>query len=65
MGLAFNLAAVVTLLTSLSLYSTIKPMFDPPNRPAINDVWWGPGEPSETDTRIRPFKINVSDHVSI
>lgn len=64
MGLAGNLVALVFLLTAISLYFKIKPMFGYPEKPHVGDIWWGPGDPSTTDTNIKPFKITVSDDVS-
>lgn len=65
MGLAGNLTAFVALLTAITLYAKIKPLLDSPEKPQIDDIWWGPGEPSKTDTSIRPFKIDVPEDVSI
>lgn len=40
-------------------------MFKFPEKPRIDDIWWGQGDPSKTDTSIRPFKIDISNDVSI
>lgn len=64
MGLVGNLAALVVILTAITVFSKIKSALEYPEKPQIEDVWWGAGEPSKTDTSIRPFKINVQDEVS-
>ncbi|KAI4471860.1 epoxide hydrolase 1-related [Holotrichia oblita] len=42
----------------LSQLSTVPPV------PKLENEWWASGKPSEIDTSIRPFKINVSQEVS-
>lgn len=64
MGIVTNLAALVVLLTAITVFSKIKSALEYPEKPKINDIWWGAGEPSKTDTSIRPFKINVQEEVS-
>lgn len=64
MGLAGNLLALVSILIAVSLYFKIKLVFESPAKPIVDDIWWGPGDPSTTDTNIKPFQINVSDDVS-
>ena len=35
-----------------------------PQLPTLNpDAWWGPGEPREQNTKIRPFKIDIPKQV--
>ncbi|KAI4471871.1 epoxide hydrolase 1-related [Holotrichia oblita] len=41
----------------LSQLSTVPPV------PKLENEWWASGKPSEIDTSIRPFKINVSQEV--
>lgn len=64
MGLAGKFIAVFTVLIAFTLYSKIKPMMNYPERPDIEDIWWGSGDPSKVDTSIKPFKINIPDDVS-
>lgn len=64
MGYTGKLVAVVLLFTTVTFYVKIKSIFDPPEKPQVDDIWWGPGDPSKTDTSIRPFKINIPDSVS-
>lgn len=65
MGYVGKLVAVVFILIGASFYVRIKSIFDPPEKPQVDDIWWGPGDPSKVDTSIRPFKINIPDSVSI
>lgn len=64
MGFVGNLAALVVLLTAITVFSKIKSALEYPKKPPLDDIWWGAGEPSKTDKGIRPFKINVQDEVS-
>lgn len=65
MGFVRNLTILISILIAMTLYSTMKSMFKYPETPQVENIWWGAGEPSKTDTSIRPFKINVADNVSI
>lgn len=65
MGLFGHLAALVGILISITLYVTVKPMFKFPEKPIVEDIWWGSQEPSKTDQNIKPFEIHVSTEVSI
>lgn len=65
MGLASNLSLLVSIFAAITVFSVIKPMFDAPEKPEVGDVWWGSGEPGKIDSKIKPFKIQVSEDVSI
>lgn len=64
MGLVGNFAALFVILTAITLYSKIKPLVNYPEKPQVEDIWWGPGDASKVDTSIKPFKINIPDNVS-
>lgn len=64
MGLFGNLVGFVAILTAVTLFLKIKPILTPPAKPQIDDIWWGPGDPSNMDTSIKPFMINISGDVS-
>lgn len=36
-----------------------------PKVPVYPDTWWGTGDPTKEDTTIRPFKIDISQSVSV
>lgn len=65
MGFTGNIVSFALLVIAIISYTKIKAIFDFPEKPHVGDVWWGPGTPSKTDTSIKPFKIKVSDDVSI
>lgn len=54
-------ASVAVLI--VGVYMKTKSLFEVPPLPQLEDVWWGPRDPSQENTEIRPFKIDVSDEV--
>ncbi|XP_044757944.1 juvenile hormone epoxide hydrolase 1-like [Coccinella septempunctata] len=34
-----------------------------PSVPKLQNTWWGPDEPTEGDSEIRPFRISISENV--
>lgn len=63
-----NTSLVVALIAaalSVIIYFQLKPIFELPQIPEVEEIWWGRGDPKKTDTKIRPFKIDISDEVRI
>lgn len=44
-------------------YSSFLSKFSPV--PTLEETWWGPGSPKDTEPSTRPFKINISDQVRL
>lgn len=65
MALAGKFVALFVIFVAIVLYTKVKPLFDYPEIPQVDDIWWGPGDvSSKIDTSIKPFKINLTDDVS-
>jgi hypothetical protein len=62
MGLILKL--VLAIITVFIAYQISK-LYETPPIPNLEDTWWGPRDSSKEDTSIQPFKIDVSDTVSI
>ncbi|VEN50712.1 unnamed protein product [Callosobruchus maculatus] len=58
-NVTFVLGLVVAGLGAYMIY----PMLSTPPVPKVEEKWWGAGKPTKEDTRIRDFKINVSEDV--
>jgi juvenile hormone epoxide hydrolase len=58
------LKLVFVIITVFIAYQISK-LYETPPIPKLEDTWWGPRDPSKEDTSIQPFKIDISDSVSI
>ncbi|KAJ8985149.1 hypothetical protein NQ317_012801 [Molorchus minor] len=63
MGKGTLLGVVVAVLAVLAYLKLVRPLYEVPPLPKLEDTWWGPRDASREDTEIRPFKINVSNEI--
>lgn len=65
MGFFKSVTAIIFALVAVTIYFRTKQLFEFTKKPSVEDIWWGPGEPSKANTNIRPFKVNISEEVSM
>lgn len=53
------------VLAAVGVYYKTKQLFSFPKKPIVEDTWWGPGKTSKAESSIKPFKINISEDVSM
>lgn len=58
-----NITKLGILIGTILLAYHIKKLLEPPILPKIENTWWSSQDPTEEDTSILPFRINVSDEV--
>lgn len=56
---------VLLMFAGSSVYvgTKFKSALKVPPLPELKDTYWGPGEPKNDDTAIKPFKISISEKV--
>lgn len=65
MGYIIKICVATSVMLVANVYFSLKPYFDVPPVPKIEEKWWGLGELEAGDGEILPFRINVSDEVNI
>lgn len=65
MSFSKTVTAIVFALFAITFFYRTQELFEFTKKPTVENVWWGPGEPSKTNTNIRPFNINISEDVSM
>jgi len=63
MGACGKISALLVAVLAVAAYITVKPMFDVPEVPQLEEKWWKVSKPTKVDTSIKPFKIQVSDEI--
>lgn len=65
MGVPGVILTVLVAGFSVVVYLQVSSLYEVPPLPRLEDTWWGPRHPYKEETEIKPFKINISDEVSI
>lgn len=65
MTLVIKISVVLIFVICFQIYRSLKSYFKPPPVPVLTEKWWGPGIAVHENREIVPFKINISEEVSL